>query len=140
MTGKSAFLTDGWIKALEEETQKLLDAKPDAAIASFAYVERFTDPPSPRSDGKLDGYRMDIANGKVTVRSGVSADESADCYVTIDHGAAFATLPLKSGPAMDEVARQAFEKGQIEIAGSFDGIPIDLGAVHDAMVDRTLLD
>jgi hypothetical protein len=138
MTDKSEFLTDGWVAALQEESQKLLDGRAGGDVASFSYIERFTGAPDPGSTDRRPGYRMDIVNGKVTIRRGVGENESANCVVVMDYAAAFATLGVRSGPAMDALSARAFEQGLIEINGAFDGMPINLAALHDAMVERTL--
>jgi len=139
MAGKSAFLTEGWTEALRDEAQRILDARPGGEVASFSYIERFSDAPDPGTETQRPGYRMNIVNGKVTVRRGVGEDESANCVVVMDYAAAAATLNVRSGPDMDALSQQAFEKGLIQISGSFDGMPVDLAALHDAMVDRTLI-
>jgi hypothetical protein len=140
MADKSAFLTEGWVAALQAESQKLLDARPDGEAASFSYVERFSDAPDPGSTDRRPGYRMDIAGGRVTIRGSVREAESADCVLVMDYAAAFSTLTVKSGPEMDALSKAAFDKGLIRISGSFDGMPIDLAALHDAMVDRTAVE
>jgi hypothetical protein len=138
MAEKSAFLTEAWAAALREEAQKLLDARPFSEVAIFSYIERFTDAPDPGSEEKRPGYRMNIVNGRVHVRLGVGESETADAVLVMDHDAAHATLTVPSGPEMDALAQRAFEEGKIQLSGSFDGMPLDMAALHDAMLERTL--
>ena len=39
---------------------------------------------------------------------------------------------------MDKLAALAVEEGKLQLLGSFDGMPLDMAALHDAMLDRTL--
>ena len=138
MADKSPFLSEAWAAALQEEAQRVLDAEPWSDVASFSYIERFTDAPDPGTPANRPGYRLDIVNGRVHVRLGVGERESANAVLVMDHDAAHATLTVRSGPEMDELAALAVEEGKLQLLGSFDGMPLDMAALHDAMLDRTL--
>ena len=138
MAEKSVFLSEAWAAALREEAQRVLDAEPWSDVASFSYIERFTDAPDPGTPGNRPGYRMDIVNGRVHIRLGVGERESANAVLVMDHDAAQATLTFRSGPEMDELGQLALEEGKLRIMGSFDGMPLDLATLHDAMLERTL--
>jgi hypothetical protein len=139
MTERVEFMSDGWLQALGEEAQRLLDAGPrDGSAPAFTYVERFTDPPLARADGREQGYRMEVKDGRVWIRAGVDAGETADGVVVMDYAAARSTMRFRSGPELDALTAQAFAAGQVSLAGSLDSMPVDLGALHDALFDRTV--
>jgi len=138
MTDKCRFLSEDWAAALQEEAQRILDAMPCGDVAIYIYIERFTDAPDPGTPDKRPGYRMDIVNGRVRVRLGVGDDEIANAVVVMDHDAAHATLGVRSGPEMDELAQLAIAQGKLRLTGSLDGMPIDMAALHDALLARTL--
>ncbi|RYI10013.1 MAG: hypothetical protein EON48_13990 [Acetobacteraceae bacterium] len=137
MADKSAFLSEAWAVALQEEAQRVLNQRPWADVTIFSYIERFTHAPDPGSEDKRPGYRLDIVNGRVRVRLGVGEHETANAVLVMDHDAAHATLTVRSGPEMDALAQLAFEEGKMQLIGSFDGMPLDMAALHDAMLDRT---
>ncbi|RYD95852.1 MAG: hypothetical protein EOP61_18980 [Sphingomonadales bacterium] len=137
MAEKSAFLTCAWGAALQEEAQRLLDRRPGGDVASFSYIAHFTNAPDPGTVEQRPGYRMDIVNGKVRVRLGIDERERANAMLVMDHDAAHATLTVRSGPEMDDLARLAFDQGKRRLDGSYDAMPLDLSALHDAMLERT---
>ena len=140
MAEKSAFLSEAWAAALQEEAQRVLDATPWSSVSSFSYIERFTDAPDPGSPDKRPGYRLEIVNGRAHVRLGVGERESANAVLVMDHDAAQATLTVRSGPEMDALGQLALEQGKLQQLGSFDGMPLDMAALHDAMLTRTLIE
>lgn len=140
MGGQSKFLSEAWAAALREEAQKILDATPWSRVSSFSYIERFTDAPDPGTPDRRPGFRFEIVNGIAHVRLGVGERESANCVLVMDHDAAHATLTVRSGPEMDALGELAFAEGKLQIIGSFDGMPLDMAALHDAMLARTLVE
>jgi hypothetical protein len=140
MGEKSIFLSDVWAAALREEAQKILDATPWSRVSSFSYIERFVDAPDPGTPDRRPGFRLEIVNGIAHVRLGVGERESANCVLVMDHDAAHATLTVRSGPEMDALGELAFAEGKLQITGSFDGMPLDMAALHDAMLARTLIE
>ena len=140
MAGKSPFLSAAWAAALQEEAQRILDAEPWGDVASFSYIERFTDAPEPGTPANRPGYRMDIVNGRVHVRLGVGERETANAVIVMDHDAAHATLTVRSGPEMDDLAQLALAEGKLALLGSLEGMPLNMALLHDAMLERTLVD
>jgi hypothetical protein len=140
MGEKSIFLSEAWAMALREEAQRILDATPWSRVSSFSYIERFTNAPDPGSHDRRPGFRLEIVNGVAHVRLGVGERESANAVLVMDYDAARATLSVRSGPEMDALGQLALEEGKLRIIGSFDGMPLDMAALHDAMLARTLIE
>lgn len=140
MSDKHEFLSDGWFVALAEEAQRLLDAEGANSPTPFAYAEVFTNARVPSRDGAMAGYVLTIDDdGKVKVRPGVQDNEAVDCIVRMDYAAGLDSLQLKSSPELNEFSRQAAAAGKLQMTGSLEATPLPMGALHDAMVDRTTL-
>ncbi len=139
MADKYEFLSDGWFVALAEVAQRLLDAEGTNSRAPFAYAEVFTNAPLSSRNGAIAGYVLTIADGKVKVRPGVQDNEAVDCTVSMDYAAGLDSLRLKSSPELGEFSRQAAAAGKLQMTGSLEATPLPMGALHDAMVDRTML-
>ncbi|MDG2004640.1 MAG: hypothetical protein P8J20_15060 [Novosphingobium sp.] len=139
MSCKHKFLSEEWMLAFELVAQKLLDASDAGLLASFTYVEHFSDAPmSGADDGKATGYVMTISDGKVAIKPGIQGGETADCSLRMDYAAALESMRFKSGPELSELSRRAAAAGGLEMTGSLEAMPIPMNILHDEICDRTL--
>jgi hypothetical protein len=105
----------------------------------FALVERLLDAPADcRPAPPLQpGYRLEVEGARVRVRFGVGADESGDACVDVDYQTGVGLCRFTSGPELEALSAAAAAKGLIRISGDLSGSPIDLSALHDAVVPFT---
>jgi len=139
MSEKIAYLTPPWFKVLEEEVQAAVDT---AAIegARFSLLERFADAPEafmPSSD-LLAGFRIDVADGRATVRPGAAANETADLVLELSWKGANQLARTPSGTPMDGLMGEFVQAGSMDVEGSLDDFPADINTIHDAVMARTL--
>jgi hypothetical protein len=127
-----AFMSDGWLTGLQQEAQKLLDGS-DKPQATFTYIEWFTDPPTPRANGKQVGYVMSVSSGTVAVRSGVEKSDTGDCTVQMGYTDALATTSVPAGPGLDAIGAKGYAAGTLVVTGSPAGMPFSMNSLHDAM-------
>ena len=139
MSEKIAYLTPPWFKVLEEEAQAAVDT---AAIegAKFSLLERFADAPEAfrPSPDLLAGFRIDVADGRATVRAGAAADETADLVIELSWEGANQLARTPSGPPMDGLMAEFVEAGSMNASGSLDDFPADINTIHDAVLARTV--
>lgn len=138
MSEKTAYLTPPWFKVLEEEAQAAVDA---AAIAGarFSLLERYEDAPHDfrPSPDLFAGFRVDVADGRVSVRPGAKAGETADLVLEISWEGANRVAGSKSGPDLDALIGSFVEAGSMNVVGSLDDFPADINAFHDGVQART---
>lgn len=138
MSEEIFYLTPPWFRMIEEEAQAAVDA---AAIegAKFSLLERYEDAPAEfrPSPDLFAGFRVDVEDGRVTVRPGAAAGETADLVLEISWQEANRVAGCKSGPDLDGLIGTFVEAGSMSVIGSLDDFPADINAFHDAVQART---
>jgi hypothetical protein len=138
MSDKAVYGSKAWVALLGGLARRLL-AEAGSPRSRFTLIERLLNAPA---DGQpappLEaGYRLDIAAGEARVRFGVGPDEVADAWVDVDYPTGVRLCALTSGAALDALSAEAKEKGLIVVRGDVAASPIDLTALHDAIVPLT---
>lgn len=147
---KFEFCSKDWVSVARDY---LIDAVGDADLgsASFSFCEIFTDPPAHLLDeGETEiGWHLILANGELTINSGVLAD--ADLRIIADYTLILplAQIAFKDNPEGIAIAQKITEaaaaSGKMKREGddkAFADMPPALAAafagLHDFLAHRTL--
>ncbi|MGJ5180947.1 hypothetical protein ACQR16_23295 [Bradyrhizobium oligotrophicum] len=104
---------------------------------NWSLVERYRDG-SPLQNGRVQGIRIDVKNGRPSFQIGVSKDERGDVTIEISRKAARElNLLYATDPAYAVVRDAALSLGEIRIDGDLAPVVDWLGVAHAPIVDRT---
>lgn len=105
---------------------------------AVSLVERYTDG-TEIGDGRVQGIRFDIVDGRPLFRIGAASDERADVTVEVTAAVARELNALHSDdPAYAAARERAIATGAMRVDGDPSRLGGWLDAVHDPIVDRTI--
>ncbi|MBO9694707.1 MAG: hypothetical protein J7499_00750 [Sphingopyxis sp.] len=139
MTSKDVFpfFSDGWIEAVEEELQALVDvAGDDGASVRFTLAETYRDAPAgvPGESGGCVGLVMAIADGRARIRRG--HDAAFDVGIEAYWPDAIEAVRLV-GADYEASRAQRYGNGRLRFSGDLTKVPAFLGPLHDRIAART---
>ncbi|MGQ9371214.1 hypothetical protein [Azospirillum sp. ST 5-10] len=104
---------------------------------NWSLVERYSDGAF-LPNGRLQGIRFDIANGRPSFEVGVDGDERGDVTIEVSAAAARELNRLRTAdPAYAAALDRATRLGQIRVTGDLSSMADWLTAIHDPIVDLT---
>jgi hypothetical protein len=127
-----------WYEMQEREVVAAFAHAGWSSDVRFTLVERFHGA-EPFPDGRLQGFRVDVAGSTVTYRRGVDADETGDATVDITFEALRELVHLSSrDPAHAAAVERLTRSGDIVRSGRWEQLGDVSPAVHQRVFEQTL--
>lgn len=104
---------------------------------NWSLVERYIDGVA-LPNGRVQGLRFEIQNGRPSFQIGVGKDERGDVTIEIRASAARElNLLYASDPAYSDARDRLIRQGEMRVYGDLSPVADWLGTVHNPIVDRT---